>query len=256
MRAALDHLARDPDFRLARVEAILLAPAAWVLRLAAVPGALRLMFRGSPIPRRCRSCRRARSRSTGRCRRAWLARTGGSPTARARPSRASTIILSCTSPIATPRPAPPGPTWRCRPRPNRNSPHAAGLTTRSSPGATSSCRMAGKWRTPGRVSSRTETCRRALTSARRDRKEILKTVAHVRASAANRDRAKDRIDRYHQTAQVAAPAGVRRLHRDVVAEPGRGAAATLRHITSRDHFQRRSEQMRGAVAKVVGFGLA
>ena len=66
-------------------------------------------------------------------------------------SAGSTIIRSCTSPIATPRPTRNGPARNCRPKPNGSSPRAAGSTAPSSPGATSSRPAAGTWPTPGRA---------------------------------------------------------------------------------------------------------
>ena len=75
-----------------------------------------------------------------------------------RPARAtstrSTIIRSCTSPIATRWPTRNGPARSCRPRPNGNSPRAAGSTAPSSPGATSSRPAASTWPTPGRANFR------------------------------------------------------------------------------------------------------
>ena len=60
-----------------------------------------------------------------------------------------TIIRSCTSPIATPRPTPNGPARICRPKRSGSSPRAADSTAPSSPGATSSRRagrqMANTW---------------------------------------------------------------------------------------------------------------
>ena len=69
-------------------------------------------------------------------------------------STGSTIIRSCTSPIAMPRLTRNGPARNCRPRPNGSSPRAAGSTAPSSPGATSSRPAASTWPIPGRASSR------------------------------------------------------------------------------------------------------
>ena len=66
MRAALDHLARNPDVGLARVVAVLLAPAARILRNAAGLRRVGLVLRSTSrwsTPRHCRSCRGRRSRS-------------------------------------------------------------------------------------------------------------------------------------------------------------------------------------------------
>ena len=77
--AALDHLAPDPELRLGRVVARLEVAAAGVLRGAARP--IRRRRGGGwstsrrSTPRRCRPCRRARTRWPGSCRRA---RFGGS----------------------------------------------------------------------------------------------------------------------------------------------------------------------------------
>ena len=59
----------------------------------------------------------------------------------------------------TPRPTRRGPARSCRPKPNGSSPRAAGSTAPSSPGATSSCRAAGTWPTPGRAIFRAEPAR-------------------------------------------------------------------------------------------------
>ena len=75
-----------------------------------------------------------------------------------RPARAtsmgSTIIRSCMSLTPMRWPTPHGPARICRPRPNGNSPRAAGSTAPSSPGAMSSRPAASTWRTPGRVNFR------------------------------------------------------------------------------------------------------
>ena len=60
----------------------------------------------------------------------------------------------------TQRPTRAGPARSCRPRPSGSSPPAAGSRTPSSPGATNSCPMVARWRTPGRASSRIRTYRR------------------------------------------------------------------------------------------------
>ena len=56
------------------------------------------------------------------------------------------------------RPTPNGPARSCRPRPNGNSPRAAGSTAPSSPGATSSRPAASTWPTPGRANFPRRTC--------------------------------------------------------------------------------------------------
>ena len=102
--------------------------------------------------------------------------TGSGPTARAARSAGSTIIRSCMSPIATPRPMRSGPARSCRPKPNGSSPRAAGLTAPSSPGATSSRRAAARWRTPGRAIFRTRISRPTATSAPRRSRRSRRTA--------------------------------------------------------------------------------
>ena len=81
--------------------------------------------------------------------------------------RTGQIIRSSISPIAMPKPTPDGPARSCRPKRNGSSPRAEGSRAPSSPGDTSSHRMGGRWRTPGRVTSRTRTAPRTATSAHR-----------------------------------------------------------------------------------------
>ena len=99
--------------------------------------------------------------------------TGGIPKVPAAASMTGPITRSFTSPLKTSRPMRPGPARRCRPKPNGSSRHAAGSTTRPTPGARNSRRMARPWRTPGRgvfpskISPRTAT--RALHRSARSR---------------------------------------------------------------------------------------
>ena len=72
--------------------------------------------------------------------------------------RADGITRSCTSRSRTPRRMRNGRARSCRPKPNGNSPRAAGSKAPSSHGATSSRRTASRWPTPGRASSRGRTC--------------------------------------------------------------------------------------------------
>ena len=71
--------------------------------------------------------------------------------------RRSTIIRSCMSRSPTRSPTRNGPARTCRPRPNGNSPRAAGSTAPNLPGATSSRPAASIWPTPGRANSRART---------------------------------------------------------------------------------------------------
>ena len=67
-------------------------------------------------------------------------------------SMGSTIIRSCTCRLSRRgRLCADGWARNCRPKPNGNSPRAAGSTARNSPGAMSSCPAASRWRTPGKA---------------------------------------------------------------------------------------------------------